>query len=106
MSCSGECYVLPLAGVEEYVSVPLKFLTEILIFTSCIIQSRQGSLLSTVTFRSYQTYGSILATLQDTCQSKLSARTLECKQFVILIYSYSFILSVPFCKLLYLWPLF
>jgi len=48
MSCSAECCVLPLAGVEEYVSVPLKFLTEILIFTSCITQSRQGSLLSTV----------------------------------------------------------
>ena len=45
MSCSAECCVLPLAGVEEYVSVPLKFVTEILIFTSCITQSRHsGSL--------------------------------------------------------------
>lgn len=48
MSCSAEHCVLPLAGVEEYVSVPLKFLTEIVIFTSSITQSRQGSVLSTV----------------------------------------------------------
>lgn len=28
MSCSTECCFLPLAGVEECVSVPLKFLTD------------------------------------------------------------------------------